>query len=77
MIYVYSEYYYRIFGIMKLSMKENLLGAIIGFASGLYIASAFLNKVIFRKSFATDLDGVGFTLEYSVIISSFSLFGVH
>jgi len=32
-------------------MKKNLLGAIIGFASGLYIASALLNKIISRKIF--------------------------
>lgn len=73
-IYVYSEYYHRISGMMKLIMKKNLLGAIIGFASDLYIASA-LNKVISRNSFAADLDGAGFILLRSIIIGSFSIFG--
>ena len=58
-------------------MRKNLLGALIGFASGLYVASALLNTVFTRNSFITTLDTTGFIFVYSGIIAAFSLFGIH
>lgn len=58
-------------------MRRHLLGALIGFASGLYVASALLNTVFPKNSFATQPDKTGLILFYSTIVVAFSLFGIH
>ena len=66
-----------IFGMMKLAMNRNMLGVLIGFASGFHISSSLFNKIISSSSFANDLDYTGLILVYSFIITSFSIFGIN
>ena len=58
-------------------MRKKLLGALMGFASGLYVASALFNTILSRNSFATDLDkGAGIFVGL-IIIAALSFFGVY
>jgi hypothetical protein len=62
---------------MRKNMRRGLLGALIGFATGLYVASALLDTVFPKNSFATQPDKTALILFYSTIVVAYSLFGIH
>jgi hypothetical protein len=61
---------------MKETVKKNLIGAMMGFAIGLHVASTLITSVISRFVLSNELDIVGFFFFYLIIASTFSLFGI-
>jgi len=63
--------------VVRETVRKNLIGAMIGFAVGLYVASTLITSVISRFVFSNELDIVGFFFVYLIIVPAFSLFGIH
>ena len=56
---------------------KKLVGALIGFASGLYVASALFITFFSGNSFATNFDKGSVIFVFLIVVGVFSFFGVH
>jgi len=54
-----------------------LIGVLIGFASGLYLASTFFTAFFSGRSFAATSVRRALFLFFRIVMSIFSFFGVH
>lgn len=58
-------------------MRKKLLGGLIGFATGLYIASFLSTNVSSEIHSPTPLHKLGLIFVNSIIMSSFCFFGIY
>ena len=57
--------------------EKKAVGALAGFATGLYVASALFTMFYSENAFATPIDGAIIVFIFSVVVTFFSFCGVH
>jgi hypothetical protein len=57
--------------------RKKLFGTLIGFALGLYVASALFITFFSGNSFVTIFDKGGVIFVFLIVVGVFSFFGVH
>ena len=58
-------------------MRRRMVGALIGFAVGVYVASFLLTNVFSELNYNTPLYKVVLIFVNSIIITGFCFFGIH
>ena len=74
---IYIESYFTYFIVRRVDMKRTVIGALIGFAVGLYVVSTLSINLFSEMSCATPLFVLGFTFIIFIIMAGFCFFGIY
>jgi len=74
---ILSELYFYYPVDRRVNMRKKLVGALIGFATGLYMASFLTNNLFSEVSFATDLYKLGLIFVNAITITGFCFIGIY
>ena len=74
---IYNESYFDCFIVRRVDMKRTMIGALIGFAVGLYVVSSLSINLFFEISYAKPFYVWGFTFIIFMIMAGFCFFGIY
>ena len=73
----YSESYFNTLIFRGVNVRRTMVGALIGFAVGLYVVSALSNNLFSEIYYATPLYVWGLIFINSIIMAGFCYFGAY